>query len=49
MTTDGSKPDIFYDGKWWTWSEQCINPTKGFDLQPDGTLRPRELGFYVVR
>ena len=30
------------------WSDKCINEKAGFDFMPDGTLRPREYGRYVL-
>ena len=30
------------------WSEECIDPTAGFDIQPDGSAKPKKLGFYVM-
>lgn len=30
------------------WSKECIDETAGFDLQQNGTLKPRKLGRMVM-
>ena len=30
------------------YSEHCIDPTAGFDMQENGTLKPRKLGYMVM-
>jgi len=30
------------------WSDSCINPTAGFDIQENGTMKPKKLGYWVM-
>lgn len=42
-----AKPDIWIDGVQYTWSDVCIDESAGFEVMPNGTLRPKKLGRYV--
>ncbi len=30
------------------WSKESIDPSCGFDIQPDGTMKPRKIGCWVM-
>jgi len=30
------------------WSEHCINPDKGFVVQPDKSAKPNVIGYWVM-